>query len=358
MAAANAPDGSIAVLAVADLHDDLTPLVDQLTSAVSPVDVTTDEDHAFAVLERQEPLVLALAYSRLEPALVFYLRARKRLPGERTDLLQTILLCDRTEAREAFNLCRDSVVDDYLVTRPIYDPWQLALAVKQARDRLAIRRWMLEVTAPPRERKGLEQCLADLDRAASVEAPDNPRLRLALDAVRTAVDDLSGQLREGARLVEQTRAGAATPTSAQPPAVPSRASRTILVVDDDEFARRFVSRTLESEGYRVLTAENGLIGLAALGTEQVDLVLMDVEMPGLSGLDTARHVRQRWAADTLPIVMLTAHGDRDTVVNALAAGASDFVVKPGTRASLLAKVRQHLNSEKGEGQKAGTQPIP
>jgi CheY-like chemotaxis protein len=344
--------GLVKLLAVADVHDELTSLVDLLRTVVGPFEETTDEEHALAVVGRQEPLVLALAHSRLELALIFYLRALKRLAGDRSTSMQTLVFCDRNEAQRAYSLCCDGVIDDYLVTRPIYDPYQLALSVKQARDRLAIKRWMVDITTRTPERRDITQCIADLETATAGLAPRNERLERAVTDVRMAVADLSTQLEEGTRIVEQSRAAEHLVDGAlklvasalpRPPAAPATSGMaTILLVDDDEVARRFVRRILESAGYRVLTAEDGRKGLAVLRAEPVDLVLMDVEMPGMSGIETTKRLRERWAADALPVIMLTGHAEQETVVDALQAGASDFILKPYTRDALLAKLHERL----------------
>lgn len=345
--------GTPGVLVVADLHDDLKPFTDSLRDVVAPIEVTTDEDHALSVIERGGPLVLALAFSQLERSLVFYLRAIKRGPADAAQR-QTIVFCNRSEAARAYELCRDAVVDDYLVARPVYDVWQLALSIKQARDRLAIRRWMQDVTAVPPGQKGVAECVAELEAAVAAQAPGHPALERALADVRRAVNELDGHLRHGAHLVEELRAARHDATAAIPPHAPaaasasitpsSQASPTVLVVDDEDMSRRVVRRSLESAGYRVLTAKDGPEGLALVEAEHVDLVLMDVEMPGLSGLEVTRRLRDRWSAHELPIIMLTGHAEEQTVMSALEAGASDFVVKPGTRMGLLAKVERGLRA--------------
>ena len=344
-----AHDG-VPVLAVANVYDELTPLVESLTTVVGKFDVTTDEDRALQLLERPGPRIVALAFVSLDMSLVFYLRALKRVSSEHALEWQTILFCDRTEARRAYDLCREGVIDDYLVTRPLYDAWQLAVAVKHARERLTLKHWVRDVTAESTERKSLQKCVDDLEAAASDESPHNSRLQRALADVRLAMSDLSGQLQQGARLVEPSdatseamaRLNASSAASMTSDADAASSADTVLLIDDDEFTRMMVCRTLEAGGYRVITAEDGVAGLAALDRQAVHLVLMDVEMPGLSGIETTRRIRDRWPAHTLPIIMLTGHAEKQTVLDALAAGASDFIVKPGTRAALLGKVEQHL----------------
>jgi CheY-like chemotaxis protein len=339
------PVVTAAVLVVADVHDELTPFVESLR-AVSRLEVTTNERRALSALAEGGPFVLGLAYSCIELSLAFSLRVLKRLASD-TDRLQTILFCHRAEAARAYELCRDSVVDDYLVVHPIYDGWQVPLRIKQASDRLAIRGWMSGITAPL-GRAGVLECFADLETAAAALAPRPARLEQALEAVRSAVSNLTDQLAHGARLAAESRlrpeaAALTLPSQPAPPPQPDGASpATVLVVDDDDVVRRTVCRSLEAGGYRAVTAADGVECFAALEAERIRLVLMDVEMPGASGFEVTRTIRERWSADELPVIMLTGHGEQQNVMLALQAGASDFLVKPASRRDLLAKVAHGL----------------
>lgn len=341
------PVGTASVLVVADVHDELTPFVESLR-AVCSLEVTTDEQRALAAVAEKAPLVLGLAHSRVELSVAFLLRVLKRLSSG-TERLHTIIFCNRAEAARAYELCRDSVVDDYLVVHPVFDSWQLPLRIKQARDRLALRQWMSGITTLPADRKGVLECLTDLEAAAATVVPRSERLDRALLAVRSAVTEISDRLADGARLAAQSRPrpeATALALAAESPRPPARhepvGTTTVLVVDDDDFVRRTVSRSLESGGYRALAACNGRECLAALRAESVDLVLMDVEMPGASGFEITRTIRELWSAEKLPVIMLTGHGEQQTVMSALEAGASDFLVKPASKKDLLARVAHHL----------------
>ena len=103
-----------------------------------------------------------------------------------------------------------------------------------------------------------------------------------------------------------------------------------------------LTRRLERRGYRVLKAEDGPSALALIAAEPVDLVLLDIEMPGLSGLDVLREVRQTHTGLQLPILMATARSDSTDVVEALEAGANDYVVKPLDFPIVLARVEAQL----------------
>ena len=116
-------------------------------------------------------------------------------------------------------------------------------------------------------------------------------------------------------------------------------SPTILIVDDEPQIRRVMRTTLSSQGYSVIEAKSGEEALEKLRSERADLILLDVNMPGISGLDTCRAIRR--TADT-PIIMLTVRNTEKDKVQALDAGADDYVVKPFSIEELLARIRAAL----------------
>lgn len=127
-------------------------------------------------------------------------------------------------------------------------------------------------------------------------------------------------------------------------AVPTPAGATLLVVDDNEMNRDMLSRRLEKRGYRVLTADDGQPALDLLAKENVDLILLDIMMPGLDGIEVLKTVREKHPADQLPVIMTTAKGDSRDVVEALDLGANDYVTKPIDFAVVLARVQKELRT--------------
>ena len=117
----------------------------------------------------------------------------------------------------------------------------------------------------------------------------------------------------------------------------------ILIVDDVHEVRLSTSRVIEGAGYRVSTASAGLEGLMAVEREQVDLVLLDFNMPGLSGLDVLRTIRQKHSKLALPVILVTGRTDDADVLDALNSGANDYVTKPVVPLILLARVATHLS---------------
>jgi adenylate cyclase len=119
------------------------------------------------------------------------------------------------------------------------------------------------------------------------------------------------------------------------------AAADILVVDDTPANVRLLQTILEARGYEVRSASSGAEALAAVAERRPDLVLLDVVMPGMDGLEACRRLRADPATAALPVLMVTA-SDHSDKVTALDAGADDFVTKPFDQAELLARMRSLL----------------
>src|ERR1700694_5783205 len=118
--------------------------------------------------------------------------------------------------------------------------------------------------------------------------------------------------------------------------------RTILVVEDDDALRDTVAYNLKGEGYAVLTAADGVAALDIARQQAVSLVLLDLMLPRLDGLDVCRQLRAREETANVPILMLTARGEETDKVVGLEMGADDYVTKPFSWKELRARVRALL----------------
>ncbi|HVF51680.1 MAG TPA: ATP-binding protein [Pyrinomonadaceae bacterium] len=129
---------------------------------------------------------------------------------------------------------------------------------------------------------------------------------------------------------------------------------TILIVDDDAQMRRSLRRTFEGDGHRVIQAADAPSALRKLHQEGCDLILLDIELPGVSGLALCRLLRAQAATRRLPVIILSSHDDEEHKVGAFAAGADDFVGKQSTPRELLSRVGAHLEAAQREHALAGS----
>lgn len=121
----------------------------------------------------------------------------------------------------------------------------------------------------------------------------------------------------------------------------------ILVVDDEEDMRMALTNTLELKGYEVLRAENGPKALAAVAAQAVDLVLLDMRLPGMDGVQILRRLKTERPG--LPVIMVTGYGNVDSAIQTMKLGAADYVSKPFENKDLFARIEKALgNAEAAE----------
>jgi two-component system, OmpR family, KDP operon response regulator KdpE len=132
---------------------------------------------------------------------------------------------------------------------------------------------------------------------------------------------------------------------------PAPHAALVLVIEDDRSMRRLLKAALENNGYRLIEAENGEEGLRQAATRSPDLVLLDLGLPDLDGLEVTRRLRE-WSA--VPIIVLTARGQEADKIRTLDAGADDYVTKPFAVEELLARIRvaERHAAQRGEGRVA------
>ena len=128
-------------------------------------------------------------------------------------------------------------------------------------------------------------------------------------------------------------------SNAGPIGSPGQAEQHILVVDDDGEIRRLVAKFLRDNGYRVTTARDGRDMRQAMRDALIDLVVLDLMLPGENGLDLCRDLRR---TSTTPVIMLTAHGSETDRIVGLELGADDYLTKPFSPRELLARVKAVL----------------
>jgi class 3 adenylate cyclase len=216
--------------------------------------------------------------------------------------------------------------------------------------RTTMRRLQHELRTPLGHIIGYSEMLREelQDRGLDDLVPD-------LERIREAADRLLG-LVEGVFRVEPVEPGQAAPGSrdtapvnddgAEAEPVESHAEGRILVVDDEPGNRDLLARRLARAGHTVACAPDGTTALRCLEDEEFDLVLLDVMMPDLDGLEVLARIRATREPTDLPVVMATALDRSDDVAHALRRGANDYVTKPFDMPVVLARVATHLQTRR------------
>ena len=117
---------------------------------------------------------------------------------------------------------------------------------------------------------------------------------------------------------------------------------TVLVVDDEIGALTLIGIMLERGGFSVLKAKDGKSALNVLDENQPNLIILDVMMPGMSGIELCQRIRERPETETTPVLILSARNDADSIMSGMEAGANDYLPKPILHHDLVTKVRNMI----------------
>jgi diguanylate cyclase (GGDEF)-like protein len=118
--------------------------------------------------------------------------------------------------------------------------------------------------------------------------------------------------------------------------------KKILIIDDTELMVKYIKDIMEAENYEVVTASDGQEGIRKVAEEKPDLVLLDLIMPGMNGLEVCKTLRANESNNLIPIIMLTSQDSEDDKLAGLESGADDYIVKPFNPRELLSRVRNTL----------------
>jgi CheY-like chemotaxis protein len=199
------------------------------------------------------------------------------------------------------------------------------------------------------ERNG-NQLLPDLEKIQSAAQTFAATMGACLSADALAADSDAPPPRDEAERTND--AGAASSSAAEFEAARLGEGGDILVVDDDPANRELLERRLDRQGYDVVSVGDGEAALEHLSTNRVDLVLLDMVMPGLGGADVLRRLKDDEVMRTVPVIMLSALDDVNEVVNCVLLGAEDYVLKPFNPVLLKARIAATLEKHRLRAQHA------
>lgn len=351
---------------------------------------STDPERAVDDFEKHRPAVLILAFNTLEKAERYYLGLYRLSNLVHALPHATLILCNRDDLARVYALCKKEYFDDYILFWPMtHDTPRLAMAVHHALREMARARGGVpnfdEITSQARRIAELESVLEQYAARGGQHIDITSRsLQQAGRDIGAALDGLSHQLSEGdlrglvevkdriafqrefdrlkaeeidgrltaiAATVEPMRDWVGALKADLAPqldsarslqALTERVRPVLLVVDDDEFQHKLLQQLLATEALEMAFASSGTEALATLRKRQPDLVLMDVDLPDIDGVEATRRLKSVEQFARIPVIMVTGKSEKNVVLDSLRAGASDFVVKPFDRDILLAKVRSFL----------------
>lgn len=378
----------VRILVATDVVADADLVRKLLAVEFEQIHVSTSADTAAADFERVKPQVLVLAFNALEKAERYYLGLYRRSTLVHATPHRTVILCNKDDLRGAYELCKREYFDDYILFWPLtHDAPRLPMTVFHALRQLSAasgpQAATAELAAAARRIAELEAQLAQLASRGERHAEAASRslqeaqqdIGAALDGfsrgltegeLREFVDrrDAQGLEREVARLRQEhiepslrAASHAAAPVrdwfgefrqELAPQLESARALGAwadqvrplVLILDDDEFQQRVLSQVLAPLGLEIVFARSGTEALGLLRKRRPDLILMDIGLPDIDGVEVTRRIKAVEALAGIPIVMITGHSEKQFVVDSLKAGACDFLVKPLQRDTTLSKVRK------------------
>ena len=380
------------ILIAADSAANASLVKKLLEDEFGTIAISTNPERIVEEYQEAQPDVLVLAFNGMDKSQRYCLGLYRLGSEIQQRPIRIIMLCTKEEVRHAYVLCRDGLFDDYVLFWPVSnDAPRLLMAVHHATHELASMATQqpraVEFLAQARRLAELETLLQERIAADDASlASTNTALKNTEHDISVALDGFSRRITSGgmhgmlevkdaaglksefahfrreaisaplealtqsvqplARQAEQFRASC-TPYMESMRALSALADRvqpTLLVIDDDEFQCKLVAKALEAQNYERAFAHSGRDALAILRRLRPDLILLDVIMPLMDGIEMARQIRLvNWLAN-IPIIMLTGRSDKDTVHECLKAGAKDYIVKPFDRSTLVARVAHALGT--------------
>ncbi|MEO8524671.1 MAG: response regulator [Caldimonas sp.] len=346
---------ALQILVAGDNVDDVEQIRGVLAREFKAVEVSTHPDREVADFDRAKPKVVVLAFKEIGKAQQYYLRVLRHSALAHGHPHRTVLVCGKDDLRLAFELCKKESFDDYVLYWPqAYDGYRLAMSV-----------WIAcrDLAAPATRGPSPAEVDEHLARLAAMEGVIDGQIAEGARHVASARDAMAqaSQVAGSRPTVEQLqRALAASHEGVRPISAwagqlgatvaphlkgvreladKARAPRPlIMIVEDDAFAAKLIAKTLESQPWDLVFASEALEALGKLARVRPSLILMDVNLPGMGGLELTERLKSIPALAAIPVVMLTGEARRETLERSRTVGAASFIVKPFTRDGLIAKL--------------------
>jgi CheY-like chemotaxis protein len=386
----NTRSADVRVMVASDNVEDANQILRQVKSEFEQARTSTRADLAVTDFEAFSPEILVLAFDTLEKAQGYYLGLLRRSKLVHQQTHRTVVLCSKEEVKAAFELCKKEYFDDYVLYWPhTYDALRLVMSILTAsREIMAIRSGApntCELLTHARQLTELEQRLirqrddggqrvaaagalvskveqetsdamdqfsrqlAGPGSAGWVEVKNADALAAEMESVKQ--QQLARTRRVGTTSVESIKVWEQQFQEAIEPALANARAFSdkvrgikpiVLVVDDDALVRQLIGLALKSDAYDMHFANDAAAALSLLRRMRPDVILMDVQLPGLDGVSLTQQLKAVPHLASIPIIMMTGDARRETLTSSIEAGAVGFIVKPFTREALISKLDKAL----------------
>ena len=381
---------TISILIATDNNEHAQKIVAQLAIDDENIVISISPQSAINDFDKHQPDILILAFANLAIVEQYYDDLYQSSSHITICTHRTLLLCHKDDLDHVHQLCKQEIYDDYILFWPEpYDKHQLSRAIYHATLSLEaaklyatnaeishqVRRLtnpqpkfettlksayqLLVVINETIEQIKLDQTdvltnfLQSLSLAEFYDLIDNnadknlepvikelqekfiypqlSQLEPPLFKINKCLNDLQPQVNaliDDVRLLQ---------------VVVHKSQATVLIVDDDKFSQMLINDIVTTENYSVLYAASGIEALKILRKHKPDIILMDMNMPTLDGVETIRRIKDSPRFSSIPIIMVTGNNAKKDVIESLKAGAADFVFKPISHGILLDKMETLLN---------------
>lgn len=378
------------ILVATEVSSDADLVRKLLSDEFDQIVVSTDPEYAVQDFEKHRPKILILAFNTLEKAERYYLGLYRLSAMVHALPHRTLILCNKDDLRRVYELCKKEYFDEYILFWPLaHDTPRLPMAVHHALRQLsaATAPALGEIAAQARRLGELESQLdrftahgghhldaanhslqqveagisAALDRFSSnlsegthgrlVEIKDREGFQKEINRIKA--EEIEQRFKSYTAAVQPVRKWASTLKNDLSPQLESiRVLKqfaadfkpTILIVEDDVFQHGLLRKILADLDLQLIFATSSTEALTMLRKQRPDLILMDVGLPDIDGIEATRRLKSVEHFKKVPVIMITGHSEKITVVESLKAGAADFAVKPFDKDTLLEKVQNFLQT--------------
>jgi CheY-like chemotaxis protein len=389
------PSGAPRILLVGDSPDTVEETRALVKDIRGKLVAISEPDRIVAAFDEVEPQILLLAFMEVGEAEGCYLDLYRSSQKIQTTAHNSLLVCKAKDAELAYRLCMRKLFDDYVVIRPLYDPFRLSVCIRnllagqETVDQSAeLRQQLASIRNSTSAMDGfIRESLAEGANVRTQLVQSGKQLnQRILESLHGLVEEMASSTFDGvvrvdnwtalnerfSRFAQKNLSGEVLAAFEKPQAALNQLLKRsesdfmehtqananldawlnsvptcILVVDDDPVYLSIITRMLASESFEVVTTTNPIEGLSMAARLRPAAILVDYEMPEMSGLDFIARARAAPRLHQVPIIMLTGHAERNVVQHALAAGVSGYLIKPGTKETLLKKLHRAI----GQGRK-------